>query len=391
VSTNFIYSNFFSTSLAAPITSSGQTTITISSTTNAPAITAGQNWVIALNDAATETIYEVLIATARTGNVLTVLRGQEGTAATTWLAGDNVYAPDTAGILNNFALINGSSSQNFAAAAISMTGALTGPTTGVFSSYFTAPIITMPYASLFGSASTVYVANDNGATNGMMFNVPTSSTNGFQFLVDNVKIGQLSAAGLFAATAGALQSTTTALTLGTVSTGMGEGIKIFTAVGFTDIGWNSSSTTSGIASTGFGVDTGATINLMSVDITGNLGIAGTEGSKASGTAWQNLSDARIKENVKDYTKGLAGILALRPVTYDFNGKAGKIKGPAEHAGYVAQEVQAIHPEMVRLRAHVDKLNPEEDIDDLLVLDTSDVTPMLVNAVKEIAAYMAAHP
>jgi hypothetical protein len=131
VSVNFIFANIFNVELSVPVTSTGQTTLTINSTTNAPTITAGQIWVVVLNDAATQTIYEICYATSRTGNVLTVLRGQEGTAATTWLAGDNVYAPDTAAILNNFALVNGSSSTNFATAAltstsINATGAVSG-------------------------------------------------------------------------------------------------------------------------------------------------------------------------------------------------------------------------------------------------------------------------
>ncbi len=99
---NFIFANNVDTTLASPITSSGQTTIVLSSTANLPTIAAGQTWALTLNDAATNLVFEIVYVTARTGATLTVLRGQEGTAATTWLAGDLAFGSDTAGILASF-------------------------------------------------------------------------------------------------------------------------------------------------------------------------------------------------------------------------------------------------------------------------------------------------
>ena len=178
MSTNFIFANIFNVELSAPVTSTGQTTLTINSTTNAPTITAGQIWVVVLNDAASQSIYEICYATARTGNVLTVLRGQEGTAATTWLAGDNVYAPDTAGILNNFALINGSSSNNFAAALITATGIsvnggsiyaynpLVFNATGTFTTPASSSVQTIYRYRIVGGGGGGGGANGNGAAGG---------------------------------------------------------------------------------------------------------------------------------------------------------------------------------------------------------------------------------
>lgn len=143
MSTAFLIVNNVSTSLAAPITTTTATTLTLSSTTGAPSPTGGQIWPITLNDLATGGIYEIVYCTARSGAVCTIVRGQEGTAATTWLANDLAYADSTAAILNNFALINGSATQAFATNALSAAGLITASagitsTTGVFSSTLTA-------------------------------------------------------------------------------------------------------------------------------------------------------------------------------------------------------------------------------------------------------------
>lgn len=95
--TTFIFVNNLNTTLASPV-SSGATTITLSSTANLPAtIPAGEVLVITLSDVATRQNFEVVYATARTGATLTVLRGQEGTSALSWLTGDYAFGPPTAG------------------------------------------------------------------------------------------------------------------------------------------------------------------------------------------------------------------------------------------------------------------------------------------------------
>jgi hypothetical protein len=100
--TIFTFANNVNTTLAGPVSSSA-TSITLSNTANLPAsIPAGQVLVITLNDVATRQNYEVVYATARTGSTLTVLRGQEGTAALSWLTGDYAYSPPTAGQQSSF-------------------------------------------------------------------------------------------------------------------------------------------------------------------------------------------------------------------------------------------------------------------------------------------------
>lgn len=99
---SFLYTNNFKTTLAAPITTAGQTVITVTSTANLPTIAAGQQYAITLNDAATQSIFEVCYVTAIAGANLTVVRGQEGTTARTWLTNDKIYGAVTAAELATF-------------------------------------------------------------------------------------------------------------------------------------------------------------------------------------------------------------------------------------------------------------------------------------------------
>ena len=86
----FLFSNYATTILAAPI-SAGATSLTVQSGDGAkfPAPNANQLFAVVLNDALTGNVYEVIYASARSGDTFTgLLRGQEGTAATSWIAGD---------------------------------------------------------------------------------------------------------------------------------------------------------------------------------------------------------------------------------------------------------------------------------------------------------------
>jgi hypothetical protein len=85
----FIWANNASSTLAGPITPSA-TSLTLASGTGAlfPNPSAGQQFGLTLVDAATGLNTEIMYCTARTGDVCTVVRGQEGTAAQSWIAGD---------------------------------------------------------------------------------------------------------------------------------------------------------------------------------------------------------------------------------------------------------------------------------------------------------------
>lgn len=85
----FLFANDASSTLAAPISPSA-TSLTLSAGTGAefPNPSAGQQFGLTLNDAATGLLTEIVYCTARTGDTLTVSRAQEGTVAQSWLAGD---------------------------------------------------------------------------------------------------------------------------------------------------------------------------------------------------------------------------------------------------------------------------------------------------------------
>lgn len=98
----YVFANNANTTLAAPITSPSATSMTLTSSANLPTLTAGETFNMTLNDSATQSVFEIVSVTAITGAVCTIVRGQEGTAATTWLSGDFAYGAVTAGELADF-------------------------------------------------------------------------------------------------------------------------------------------------------------------------------------------------------------------------------------------------------------------------------------------------
>ncbi|MBR8362183.1 hypothetical protein KDW55_02475 [Burkholderia sp. AU19243] len=102
MTTNFIFANDVTTTLAGAVSNSA-TTITLASTANLPtSIPAGYVLPITLRDAATRQNTEIVYATAVSGATLTVTRGQEGTSPLAWLVGDYAYCGPTAGQERSF-------------------------------------------------------------------------------------------------------------------------------------------------------------------------------------------------------------------------------------------------------------------------------------------------
>src|SRR5580765_70256 len=97
-----LYNNRYTTKLAAPL-SAVATTATISAGTGAaiPAIPSGYMFPLTLTDAATGLVVEQVQVTAVAGDVITIIRGREGTTAVAWLVGDNAFNAATAGYLNS--------------------------------------------------------------------------------------------------------------------------------------------------------------------------------------------------------------------------------------------------------------------------------------------------
>ena len=98
--TAYLFSNDASSTLAAPISTTA-TSLTLASGTGAlfSSPSAGQQFTLTMNDAATGLLTEIMLCTARSGDTLTVERAQEGTVALNWLAGDLAANLCTAGTM----------------------------------------------------------------------------------------------------------------------------------------------------------------------------------------------------------------------------------------------------------------------------------------------------
>ena len=93
----FLFADFVNTVLSAGVTPT-QTTISVSSAANIPT-TSTDNPLALVLMSADQSLFEVVYCTFVSGTTLTVMRGQEGTAAQSWNSGDNVFAAFTAGVL----------------------------------------------------------------------------------------------------------------------------------------------------------------------------------------------------------------------------------------------------------------------------------------------------
>ena len=105
--------------------------------------------------------------------------------------------------------------------------------------------------------------------------------------------------------------------------------------------------------------------------------------KPGGGTFLNYSDSRIKQNVSPYTKGLAEILLVNTVNFEYNGLA-NTKSGIEYVGIIAQDIKDIFPETIN--TYKAKLNEEdEEKTELYSFDASPLTFALINAVKQLSA------
>jgi hypothetical protein len=102
----------------------------------------------------------------------------------------------------------------------------------------------------------------------------------------------------------------------------------------------------------------------------------TANGQVRATSYANLSDARFKANVRPLTSALAGVLALRGVRYEWNALGVQCGGTAgaPQVGVLAQEVEAIYPELVSTDAQGYK-----------AVNYAQLTPVLLEAIKELKA------
>jgi len=96
-------------------------------------------------------------------------------------------------------------------------------------------------------------------------------------------------------------------------------------------------------------DNDSTTSQILVDFYINGSLAGQGQINANGAnaaAFGAFSDSRLKENIVEISPQLANIMALRPVEFDYIAS----EGGGHQIGFIAQEVQAIYPDLVGERA-----------------------------------------
>jgi hypothetical protein len=104
----------------------------------------------------------------------------------------------------------------------------------------------------------------------------------------------------------------------------------------------------------------------------NVGVILTDG----GTAWAANSDERLKDIIEPITSALSSVQSLRAVKYSWKNDADKVP----HIGLIAQDVQAVLPEVVQSA----KLPLSNDETEYLTVAYTEVIPLLVAAIKELS-------
>ena len=111
-----------------------------------------------------------------------------------------------------------------------------------------------------------------------------------------------------------------------------------------------------------------------VQIYNDLRITGNP-YKPGGGSWLSPSDNRIKNITDDFTDGLSVIQKITPLRYEYKYDERKI----EYIGVIAQELEKVAPYAVS------KVKSDEHgLDDMRVINESNITYLLINSVKELS-------
>jgi hypothetical protein len=106
-----------------------------------------------------------------------------------------------------------------------------------------------------------------------------------------------------------------------------------------------------------------------------VGFAGYFAGNVFTTGTYQPSDARLKSNI-GASAGLSELLALHPIAFDWRAESLANDG-VRHQGLLAQEVQAVLPELVRI---VD--SPGSVVEEQLAVNYTELIPVLVRAIQE---------
>ena len=169
-----LFSNNASATLASSI-STAATSITVSTGMGAlfPALTAGNYFYATLTDSSNN--LEIVKVTARTSDVLTVARGQDGTVARAYAAADKIELRITAAVMNNIVQLDGDQTvvgiktfSNGIVGALTgnVTGNITGNVTGNVTGNLTGPVTGNVTGNLTGSVTGNVTGNLTGNVTG---------------------------------------------------------------------------------------------------------------------------------------------------------------------------------------------------------------------------------
>jgi hypothetical protein len=112
----------------------------------------------------------------------------------------------------------------------------------------------------------------------------------------------------------------------------------------------------------------------------------------TGSCWANAfnlnSDRRIKRNIQPWARGLAEVIQLQPVSFEYNGEGGLLDDGTTHYGFVAQDAQVCLPEAVHVMPPP-SASVERTVTNQLAFNNGTLIAATVNAIKELAARVVA--
>jgi hypothetical protein len=167
--TILLFANNAQTTLASGISESATTcTLATGTGTKFPSPSAGQAFKMTFTDAASGTLNEIVLCTARTSDVCTIVRAQEGTTARSWIAGDIASNYFTAGAAASFAQIS-TNTPTVTTVTSAFYTQTTSDTTLIINTAFDVVLTLLNPASYYGNF--LWIKNPNG------FNISSASSN----------------------------------------------------------------------------------------------------------------------------------------------------------------------------------------------------------------------
>lgn len=106
-------------------------------------------------------------------------------------------------------------------------------------------------------------------------------------------------------------------------------------------------------------------------------------SKPGGGNWLTFSDSRLKKNIETYTGGLREVMAINPVTFQYNEQSGYTDLKRRYVGILAQDIEKVMPNTVSINMEGGMLRGMRQF------DGSELTFALINAIKEQQAQLDA--